>query len=567
MPPTYKYVHARTLGTTGYADCQPEFSCDLEAAINLLRERPLDTFLHRHLLKQILAENPASWEQFAQNACQEGNAPLAALMLEVMAIRPQNAAHLAGWQPRLLELCQPLAKHTPLTILLANKADTVLKERFLQNINAHTSLESDLSLPFTQAEIGQTFAQMQAALECLQQEYAQLRSQPPAPETPQPELKEIYAKASERLAAQGVLAGPEMRHEASLCPIALLRSWQLSASVNVDPNRHLLKGSATAYGRGLSLAQARVSCIMEIVERASAHAQIDAGGICGRLNGCELAYNSWTQLADKGVAAINPCALGAVAGAENLSLHWLQGEDTAGGTVFAPVQAVCLFCNLAEPDLFEHLGSTGLAAGVTRQAAKLAALTEVLERDAQATMPFFPKQCFELVSKDQRLQALLEDYRWRGIHVQFQDITTEFGLPAYRCFVQGKDGAVAQATGAGLSGPKAALAALTETPWPYAWANPAPAPSGRGLSNLPQRVLEDLPDYSLGSVSADLALLERLLLTCGYKPVYADLTRQDLGFPVYRALVPGLVADCEFDQGPSLRLCTHYQHNKALFHA
>lgn len=58
------------------------------------------------------------------------------------------------------------------------------------------------------------------------------------------------------------------------------------------------------------------------------------------------------------------------------------------------------------------------------------------------------------------VQSLLDDYAACGIRVQFQDLTTELGLPVYQCFVTGRDGRVARATGANLCGARAALLRL-----------------------------------------------------------------------------------------------------------
>ena len=190
----------------------------------------------------------------------------------------------------------------------------------------------------------------------------------------------------------------------------------------------------------------------------------------------------------------------------------------------------------------------------------MAAITEILERDAEATTPFSRARCFTLRSRDQRIQSLLEDYAARGIRVQFQDLTTELGLPVYQCFVTALDGTVARATGANLNGARAALAALTERP--YVWASPAPfgKASGPGLAALPERVLEDLPDYSLPSAEANLRLLESVLAGHGKSPLYVDLTRTDLNLPVVRVLIPGLELTAEWDSfsRPSLRLFARY---------
>lgn len=69
-----------------------------------------------------------------------------------------------------------------------------------------------------------------------------------------PPAQETYLRAVDALMENGVVDGPEMRHEASLSPIALLRGWQVDIAVTSGAVRHTLRGKATAYGRGLSLA-------------------------------------------------------------------------------------------------------------------------------------------------------------------------------------------------------------------------------------------------------------------------------------------------------------------------
>ena len=84
--------------------------------------------------------------------------------------------------------------------------------------------------------------------------------------------------------------------------------------------------------------------------------------------------------------------------------------------------------------------------------------------------------------------------------------------------------------------------------------------SGPGLAALPERVLEDLPDYSLPSAEANLRLLESVLAGHGKSPLYVDLTRTDLNLPVVRVLIPGLELTAEWDSfsRPSLRLFARY---------
>ena len=234
---------------------------------------------------------------------------------------------------------------------------------------------------------------------------------------------------------------------------------------------------------------------------------------------------------------------------EDAPLYWVTAKNAAGNEALAPVQSVLLFCNADEPRLVTSPGSTGLASGNTLAEARLAALMEIIERDADATTPFCRHACFTLTSRDPRIQGLLDDYAARGIRVQFQDITSEFGVPVYRAFVTARDGTVVTATGAGLAGADAALSALTETPWPYSWATPAPhgVASGPGLAGLPTRTLEDLPDWSLPTPAASLDLLEAVMAAHGREVFFVELTRADLDIPVARVLVPGLEPHADFD--------------------
>ena len=261
----------------------------------------------------------------------------------------------------------------------------------------------------------------------------------------------------------------------------------------------------------------------------------------------------------EGRPALDPNALGLEVPYVDLPLYWIEGT-TAGShgatPILVPFQAVYLFANLDESALFSGLGSTGLAAGATLAQAKFHALLECIERDAEAVQPYDLRRCFRLATRDQAVAGLLEDYRRRGIDVVFQDCSADFGVPCYKCFVIGADGELAKGTSAHFTGWQAALAALTETPYPYPH-GPASRP---GPANLPERYLEDLPDYATGHVETDLARLETLLAAHQMHPVYVDLTRQDIGIPVVRALVPGLELVSDFDRYSrvSPRLYGHY---------
>lgn len=518
----------------------PDPAPDVEEALELLARRPRDTFLRKYILGLLLAKPDAA---DAVRICRErGKDAAESLLSGLMRIAPQKFGCLASAAGS------------------DNSAwsDPELTARLYANIHNHEELPSGLCTAIGESNHTEILREREGILARLR-----LISPKAAGEPNQRDLQSLYAQAQKVLSESGIAASGEMRHEASLSPIALLRTWNLKAGLSGGNNRHTLTGQPTAYGRGLSLAQARISCAMEVIERASAYADIRADAIGYLAGRNRLLYSSWDDLTKSNVNALDPARLGAPAESRAWALYWLEGQTARGEDILLPCQAVYLFTNLDEADLELATGSTGLAAGASMSQARLAAVTEIIERYAHASCPFFPDQCFELASRDANIQSLLDDYRWRGIRVQFQDITTEIGFPAYRCFVRGVDGHLAQATGASLCGAKACLAALTETPWPYAWATPLPAPSGRGLPDLPVCLLEDLPDLSNGTIEADLELTEACLAASGLDICYADLTRGDLGFPVCRAFIPGLEIDPELEKGPGPSLLAKIISNNA----
>ena len=561
-PLHYAYRHTVTEATTGYFACEPEPALTFDAALQRLEAAPMDEFLHRWLLRE-LGTRPLEALK-ALTAQGEARPVLRALLLECALLNED----LAGLRQCFGEdAVQDSLSFTPLPCLRwslepergLHQAWSAL---FAANITGHHKLphpeEEELPPLYSAAEWGQ--AAGEGAVSGLEAVYQRLRAVP-APAWQRPPAQETALRALELLVENGIIAGVEMRHEASLSPIALLRQWEVDIKVRCGALDYSLRGTATTYGRGLSVADARASYAMEMVERASSYASVEGGqGLCrvtGLSRSTPLFWGSVSALRAEGHGVLDPHVLPLDAPYADQSLYWMEATEAGSGTsVLVPAQSVYLFCNLDEVNLCMNPGSTGLASGNTLAEAKVAALTEILERDAEATMPYDRSRCFTLRSRDVRVQGLLDDYAARGIHVQFLDLTTEFGVPCYQAFVMGQKGEICRATGAGLCGQRAALSALTEVPWAY----PGGPASGPALRGLPERVLEDLPDYSLESPTRNVQLLEEVLLAHGRRPLYVELTREDLEFPVVRALVPGLELSPELDafSRTPLRLYRNY---------
>lgn len=568
----YRYTHTSTQATTGYFACLPPPQVDRMACIAWLEEHPNDTFMHRHLLRELLTESTANIEQYIHTA--QERPVFAALLYEVCTLDPQCTPLLPLFSDIFPEqpahgLLSFFISHTPLPYLAwSAQSDTQLHQAWLhlfqENIQQHRMLPllEDVDLPPLFPEITPDKVSEQTKeplLHTLHRSMQERIIENAEPVWARPPAQETAQKALETLLENDIIAGVEMRHEASLSPIALLRRWNLAITVVNGSNNYSLKGEATTYGRGLSVADARASYAMEMVERASSYASVGKEGILGLTRSAPLIKARYSELLKQGIKALNPADIPSEAPYLDQSLYWMEGlspYEHGMETVLVPAQLVYLFSNFDEPELAMASSSTGLASGNILAEAKVAALTEVIERDAEATTPYDRWHCFQLTTDDPRLSLLLQDYAARGIHVHFQDMTTELGMPCYTCFVVGARGVIARGTGAGLDGRRAALSALTETPYPY----PHGAPSAPPLRGIPEKKLEELPCFLLNSPENNLTLIEQALIAQGRRPIYIELTQQRFNIPVVKAIVPHMEPTADFDSYTrvSKQLYTNY---------
>ncbi len=548
----YKYTHTTTEATTGYFACVPEPALSLEESFVQLCATPLDDFLHRHVLRSLVELSLEELEKIQeQNREAQVQELVNVLLLECAILNPAHVVFSTkiSTPPNHTDL-------TPLPYLAWNTQEDKSIHRawsalFAKNIIQHEKLphpeeidDEGLTPLYTTQQL--SALQANTCLKSIQDIHTEMLASPSSAWS-RPPAQDTAARALTLLVDNAVLDGVEMRHEASLSPIALLRPWAIDMHVDSGRQSFSLQGQANTYGRGLSVAQARASYAMEMIERASAYVSVKNNAVENRDGAIALFYARYSELVAQGHTALDPNLLPLEAPYADAPLYWLEARaatmDKSDKTCFVPAQCVFLFSNLDEISLMMNPGSTGLASGNSLAEAKVAALTEILERDAEATMPYDRSRCFILRSRDERISSLLEDYEARGMHVHFMDLTTEFGVPCYQAFILSKKGEVIRATGANLSGQKAALSALTEVPYAY----PNGPASGPAIKGLPEKFLEDLPDYSLESPTRNVALLERVLLERGYTPFYVDITHEDLEMPVVRALIPGLELGAELD--------------------
>ncbi|GBC62019.1 YcaO-type kinase domain-containing protein [Desulfonema ishimotonii] len=544
----YALKLVETEAGTGYFSCRPAEDMGFDAALSCLRQSPNDEFIRRWLLRLISGWDKDRMQQAIDRA-RKNDALLNALLHETCLLSDRfKGLRKAFEKPEL----RSLQAHTPLIYIRSQLlGDQALHRKWIrlfgQNITGHRPLpppdKAGLPLLFSESRPPEA----QAGEVTLPTVYDDLIQTPLPPSPPRPVPEETARIALEKLERVGVISGEEMRHVSSLSPVALLREWQVKISVQNGRHHYRFQGTQTAYGRGLDLEPARAACLMEMAERYSAFASFSPEGVLGYEHEYPLTRARYSDLADGEIRTLNPDHLALEAPYDDTPLHWIRGEARTGSgsePIRIPAQCVFLFCNLDEAKLFSGLGSTGLAAGNTMEEAKVSALLEIIERHDEGVTPFSPAQCFDLESHDPEIARLLSAYRDRGIRIQFQDITGPMGVPCCKCFVITPQGKIVKGTGAHLNARQALVSAMTETPCPF----PHGGPSGPGLERLLRVPLEDLPDYSTGGAAGDLHLLETLLRANGHTPVYADLTRQDIGLPVVRAIVPGMEITADFDR-------------------
>jgi ribosomal protein S12 methylthiotransferase accessory factor len=523
----------------GWFECLPEPKPTFEEAVLYNREHPNDLFMRRHLLSILRDFEPTKMTALIRNA-RNSDMHLLALVYEACFLNTRFDPLKAHFQGVDLE---ELAGYTPLIVIpssLNEKTDQNFYwlKQFSANANLLRPLpspdeEAKFPLPFSRKAI-QQWRRGVVSVKDIASPSAIHRAVPDGPP-----LKEITKLLRNKLEQLGILTGWDTRTEATLSPFAIERPWNLHISVDDRRNLWQLSGTQTGYGRGINISHARISCLMEIVERYSAFASIASGRVLGYRKDYHLIQGSYDDLVAKGLKAVKPDDMCLEVPYRGQSLSWIEAElgpRDQTEVVHVPAQMVFLFSNLDEISLTSGLSSNGLAAGSTPEGARLSALLEVIERDAEKVVPYTKERSFLLRSDDRKVSDILDACGQKGIQIQVLDITPEMGIPCYKAFVQGPGGVILKGTGAHLDGKRALLSALTEIPYPYPyWFGSMPAPEGLDFVDY-----EDLPDYASGDPSRDLDFLEKLLSLNGYTPVYVDLTREDLGIPVVKALVPGL---------------------------
>lgn len=323
-------------------------------------------------------------------------------------------------------------------------------------------------------------------------------------------------------------------------------------------------GSKTTHtGKGLTETQARVSLMMEAVERYCSEYRHDYSG--SLMKGSFNSLSGHSNVLDPEELVLSPYSEYGP-GAE---FFWARGfELMSGAEILVPA------CEIYHPFALDGIKvvnthTNGLASGNTIEEAVFHALCELIERDSWSIARFNgePGQAvvIENAPENEFLIRIIEMFEAAGIRVVAKNITSDIGVPVMAAFssdVLYPEMMVMDGFGAHLD-PKVAMArallelAVTRSVFLKKY----------GLSGLRQSLYaaaeeEDNRFYcdseiSLGEMAAefsgdireDVDIVLGKLRACGFgKVIVADLSREDTGIPVVRVIVPGLENYC-FDKG------------------
>jgi len=313
------------------------------------------------------------------------------------------------------------------------------------------------------------------------------------------------------------------------------------------------RGAVSVYnGKGATPTEARVSAMMEGLERYS-----------GEVRDRELMQSRFSEL---GGSALNPVDLILPEGADaDAEVPWVVGWDILNDEeILVPANAVFHPLPADYKRLF-RTNTTGLASGNEIEEAIFHGLAEIIERDAWALVEA-ARQAGPLIEgvSDDLAKSLLDKFAAAQVDVYLRDITSDIGIPT--CAAAGDDVLLRDPTllttgmGTHTSASVAVLRALTE----MAQSRLTQIHGAREDTTLAdfrkqigyertkrinkrwfevgvKRNFSEIESFDSDDFLLDIKYMLGKLEAAGLERVIVvDLTREEIGIPVVRVIVPGL---------------------------
>ncbi|MFP4171086.1 MAG: YcaO-related McrA-glycine thioamidation protein [Methanomassiliicoccales archaeon] len=319
-------------------------------------------------------------------------------------------------------------------------------------------------------------------------------------------------------------------------------------------------GAVSVYkGKGASREQARVSAIMETLERYSAepdHDQVERDYIDRKLKEGDAVDPRSLILPQMSAFHISHHPLGWVKGFDLLARREVWLPASAVYHPYSPTRDLFLF----------RTNTNGLASGNVIEEAVLHGICEVVERDAWSICEYRGRVWGDLEVPEgcDVLCQLMDSFLSRGIEVHLKDLTSDVGIPTVGAAcddVETKDPELLTlGMGTHLNPEMAAIRALTEVAQSrathlYLRSNDMEESFASRLGydrmkrvnakwfseGTERRSIEDLPYLDSDDILDDIMFSLDLISKAGFQQVVVtDLTREELGVPVARVVIPGM---------------------------
>ena len=241
-----KYILTResTRQQTGFFVAQPEEDFTLQEALALLKLRPMDDFLHQYVLTQVGRLPKDALQQFLEQSDVSEDMVCRALVAEYLFLF-KGRKHLE--ERFSIEEIRKLCQHTPLIYLRSFlEPDQEQHGQWIDFFRANMQEHKPLVAPDKTGLPPLNFDKPPPQAVVTTAELAKALPDDGADAAPQLLPGQTADTAEERLAQAGVELGQLMRHESSLSPIGLLRTWRFNIQIENQRNQYLLSGEQTS---------------------------------------------------------------------------------------------------------------------------------------------------------------------------------------------------------------------------------------------------------------------------------------------------------------------------------
>ena len=395
---------------------------------------------------------------------------------------------------------------------------------------------------------------------------------PPVGATPTDETHKAYRRGTHRTVAPAdtlARVGPLMA-QMGITRVANITGLDRIGVPVVMVCRPNSRSIAVSQGKGLDLAAAKASGLMEAVE--TFHAETITSS---------LKLGSYRQLGRThplvDVTAL-PRATGSPYG-DDEPLLWIEGQDLISRSpLWVPYEVVHTDYTLPRGPAHGSFpaNTNGLASGNHILEAVSHGIHEVIERDATTLWKYTRRRFRRALDletvDDDACRWVLDRFARADIAVKVWDTTSDVGIASFNCLVLGRDDDAADPEfGAGCHPARgiALLRALTEAAqarttyiagsrddfWAEDYASTHRARRVRECRTLmgaatPVGDFHDVPTRDRDRLAEDVNwALERLLGVGVQQVVVVDLTTQELGIPVVRVVIPRLEGLDEGERG------------------